>query len=253
MEKEKESRIYWIIGIIAVILIILINIYSYFKEGESLSSELMVTLVLGILGSGGGIVIFIFTKHTNKKVEDLDDRVENLEDNVLNITNKDIERAEKEVFYYNAMLDLKEGYEARKEIDKLAKKIKRQSKRIIEEEGNFNHNTQSFIIELCNEIAEIIRTEYNFGLDNLDLVDFKKDLESKVETVANKLKGIKEIYKLNTLFNIEKYIIRLSGVQGRENGQRRKLFDNETMSFINLLIKNLENEKIIEDEKLQKI
>jgi hypothetical protein len=212
MEKEKQNKIYWIIALIAISLIILINIYSYYKEGESLSSELMVTLVLGILGSGGGIVIFVLTKNTNKNVDDLTERVDKLEDSVLTITKKDIQDAEKDLIFYNAMMDLKEGYDARKEIDTLGKKIKKDSKRIIEEIGNIKHDVQTFIVELCNEIADIITTEYNYGLDNIDLIDFRKDLESKVETVANKTKGIPDINNIQytILLNIEKYITRLS-------------------------------------------
>jgi hypothetical protein len=250
MEKEKQNKIYWIIALIAISLIILINIYSYYKEGESLSSELMVTLVLGILGSGGGIVIFVLTKNTNKNVDDLTERVDKLEDSVLTITKKDIQDAEKDLIFYNAMMDLKEGYDARKEIDTLGKKIKKDSKRIIEEIGNIKHDVQTFIVELCNEIADIITTEYNYGLDNIDLIDFRKDLESKVETVANKTKGIPDINNIQytILLNIEKYITRLSGIQGRENGSRRKFFDNETMSFINLLVNNV-NKKITKKEK----
>jgi len=251
MEKEKQRKAFWILGSVAFLLISLINIYSYIIEKEPLSSELMVTLMGSVLGFSGGIVLFILAKNTNRVVDDLAERVVKVEDSIDAITQKDLIEAEKRVFIYNAMMDLKETEDAKKQIDLLGKRIKRISKRLIDEDGDFDHDTESFLVELCNDIAEIITTEYNYGLDTLDLVDFQKDLESKVEIAAKKSEAINNIskYHINILLNVEKYIKRLSGLQGRENGARRKLFYDETINFISLLVKNI-NKKVTEDEKI---
>jgi hypothetical protein len=238
MEKKKQNKIYWLIALIAIALIILINIYSYYREGESLSSELMVTLIVGILSSGVGAAIFILTRNTNKNVDGLTDRVDKLEDSVLTITKKDLEEAEKFEIYYNAQIELSDNWNAKKDIVELGKKIQKKYKRIIKNHYKLNQEFSDFITKIVKSLKDLITSEYEYGVEALDLEDYEIFILENVNRIVEETKVRKldkqafEKSKLAVFDNINTYIKELDGVQDLLNGKRRKKFEEKTLDFI---------------------
>lgn len=249
MEKAKKN-IYLIIGLGFVIFLSFgINIYANHTD-QIVTIEDNIKLVLAIITFTGILLNLIFaSKGASKddvvKVDNKVDKVKyDLDEFTLRYKNE--KDKDKEILDYMlvGLKDTNEMMKTKNDIHDLGKLIKRKSKYIIEENPGIEENKEMFIIEVCNEISRIITEEYAYGLDDIDLVDFQKDLNNKVDIITGGLKlNDKVCIKGIVKDNIEKYITRLSGIQGIKNGERRERFENETMRFINLLVKSINKNK----------
>lgn len=256
MEKTQKNKWFIIAAILVLMSVISINLYANYTDKE-ITVEDNIKLIGSVLAFSGVLLTVVFSSASTKQIEgvkigikEVDTKVDNkfnelkndLSNVVIQITEKDLKDAEKFEWQYNGIKDIQESMDAKTEIHALGKNIKKKSKTIIEENPDIEENKKMFIIEVCNEISRIITTEYAYGLDDIDLVDFHTDLDNKVDVIVD-IFNMKTCIKQTVTDNIVKYIQRLSGIQGISNGKRRSKFEEETMRFINLLVKSINRNK----------
>lgn len=244
MEKKKKTGWYLFLAAFSIVVIIGVNAYAN-ATGQAFEMKEFVGLIGAVLTFCGALLVVVLNNNTNKNIDKLSEKVEKHTEAIdkiqVHITDKDLKDAEKEEYYMNAMKLISEDMTAKKEINSLGKSIKLETKRIINKHSILCDDLKRYLIQMSDSISSYITDEFEYGLDNLDVDDFKMIIKSKVDNINHQIGRSKlnpEILndiKTSIDLNVMDYTNSLNNIQDLENGKRRRKFIDRTMNFTNNL------------------
>ncbi len=235
---DKKEKLKLISGFLITVIIIIIFLNYVLR----ISEDNLINIIIALVVASTSILSVIFSNKTNKQIDnikvDVNELKTEMKDIVITITEKDLEDAEKFQRHYNAIIDLDDKWDAKKSISMLGKSMQRVSKKIMNKHFDVNSELKEFLIKITESVKEYVTSEYEYGLDLLDLEDYEILIFDKVNTVAShidlgklKSEGFESV-KCAVNNNIHKYIKDLNGIQDLRNGQRRERFEEKTIEFI---------------------
>lgn len=245
MEKRNKNKWFIIVGIMVIVSIIGINLYADYTSLE-ITIEDNIKLIGTVLTFSGVMLTLIFTNASGKQIDEVKTDITSLKfdfkktkkelsDVVFTITEKDLKDAEKDVIFINGLRDMNEMMAAKKQISDLGKAIHKLSKKIIRKTTMVDEPFNIFMTSVNDAVREHVCTEYEYGLDLIDLEDYERLIKEKVSTISAHTIADKKTMKqvvLEINKNVDKYIENLKGIQDISNGKRRAKFEKDTLSFI---------------------